>query len=78
MKSYTALRKKREEFRKRLVKLIVHEEEESEIGTDEIPTADERQMLRYYYYIHQGIDTIHVSPLDVKVLKRVSKHLIKI
>ena len=29
--------------------------------------------MRYYYYIKHGIDTIHVAPLDKKVLNRVLK-----
>jgi dynein heavy chain len=27
--------------------------------------------MRYYYYIKHGIDTVHVAPLDKKVLNRV-------
>lgn len=71
MQSYTALRKQREEFRDRLVKMIIHKEEEEDLPLDNIPNAKEREMLRYYYYIRQGIDTIHVSPVDEKVLKKV-------
>lgn len=72
MKSYTELRKQREEFRKRLVDLIVNRDENAEINPNEIPSADEREVLRYYYYIKYGVDTIHVAPLDTKVLNRVN------
>lgn len=71
MQSYTALRKQREEFRKRLVALIVNKEEEMETDPEEIPSAEEREILRYYYYIRHGVDTIHVAPLDQDLLDRV-------
>lgn len=74
MRSYTQLRKQREEFRKRLVNLIVNAEEGAEPVPDEIPSAEEREILRYYYYIRHGVDTIHVAPLDQAVLDRVSKN----
>ncbi|KAI4465685.1 dynein axonemal heavy chain 7-related [Holotrichia oblita] len=71
MESYTALRRRREEFRKRLVNLIVSKDEDiSEISSNEIPNAEEREILRYYYYIRHGVDTIHVAPLDQKVLNK--------
>lgn len=63
MRSYTALRKEREEFRRRLVQLIVKKDEE-ETGTNLFPTADEMELLRYYYYINHGIDTIHIAPIE--------------
>ena len=28
------------------------------------PTNTEKDLLRYYYYIHNGIDTEHVAPLE--------------
>jgi dynein heavy chain len=43
--------------------------------------VEEREMLRYYYYIRHGVDTIHVSPIDKRVLGRIikliPKHLVK-
>ncbi|KAB0790352.1 hypothetical protein PPYR_15283, partial [Photinus pyralis] len=71
MQSYTALRKQREEFRKRLVDLIVKKDDSMDIGPDEIPTAGEKEILRYYYYIRHGVDTVHVAPLDPKLLDTV-------
>lgn len=41
------------------------------IASDAIPSAEERELLRYYYYIKHGVDTIHVAPLDQTVLDRV-------
>lgn len=67
------MRKQREEFRKRLVDLIVNKDDNAEFNPNEIPSNDEREILRYYYYIKYGVDTIHVAPLDVKVLNRVQK-----
>lgn len=39
--------------------------------SQDIPNAEEREVLRYYYYIRHGVDTIHVAPLDQKVLDKV-------
>lgn len=74
LKSFTALRKQREEFRSRLVKLIVSKKDESSSNNayEDIPTEDEKEMLRYYYYVKHGVDTVHVAPLDEKFLARVS------
>lgn len=70
LKSYTALRKQREEFRQRLVSLIMNDGNEA-MEIDDIPSAQEKEMLRYYYYVTHGVDTVHVAPLDEKVLNRV-------
>lgn len=68
MQSFTAMRKAREAFREKLVKLIC-QNQPGEDG-DIIPTGEEKNMLRYYYYLKYGIDTIHVAPLDNKILLR--------
>ncbi|XP_075991785.1 dynein heavy chain at 36C [Anticarsia gemmatalis] len=72
MQSFTAMRKAREEFRLKLVNLICQSEPE-EAGSDEniVPSSEEQNMLRYYYYLRYGIDTIHVAPLDNKIILRV-------
>ncbi|KAF7280376.1 hypothetical protein GWI33_006107 [Rhynchophorus ferrugineus] len=70
LKSYTALRKQREEFRQKLVSLITNPDNEV-VDNDDIPSAQEKEMLRYYYYVKHGVDTVHVAPLDEKVLNRV-------
>jgi len=57
------LLKEREAFRRHLLDLIIKKEEE-DLPADAIPSAKERQKLRYYYYIHNGIDTVHVAPID--------------
>lgn len=64
-KSYTSMRKEREDFRKRLVSLIMAEDEEGE-GEDpnQFPNSREKETMRYYYYIQHGFDTIHVAPMD--------------
>ncbi|KAL3281625.1 hypothetical protein HHI36_004831 [Cryptolaemus montrouzieri] len=72
LRYFTTMRKQREEFRKRLVDLIVGREGSDDIiNPNEIPNTVERDILRYYYYVQCGVDTIHVSPLDDKVLRRV-------
>lgn len=83
-KSYSELRKEREEFRRKLVQLILCEDgpsAETQTGTEssqtslDLPSREERVVLRYYYYIRQGVDTVHVTPIDCNTLKRIS-HLI--
>lgn len=73
-------KKDRENFRKALVDIIMQQDSDpdssrsasSEEGTElppvtprtASPTAAEKDILRYYYYIHNGIDTEHVAPME--------------
>lgn len=70
--------RRREEFREKLVSLIIAKDEippidvgDTENGS-EFPSAAERDILRYYYYIKHGVDTIHVSPMNANILKRIN------
>lgn len=67
MEKYTAMRKSREDFRNKLMKMIRQVDEE---GGDTIPTTDEKNLLRYYYYLQYGIDNIYVAPLDKHTIAR--------
>ncbi|KAF5288992.1 hypothetical protein FQA39_LY03871 [Lamprigera yunnana] len=71
IESYTALRKRREDFRKGLVDLLINKEEEMDVGAEEVPIYGDKEMLRYYYYIRHGVDTIHAAPLEQKLLNKV-------
>uniref|UniRef100_A0A2A4JQR8 Dynein axonemal heavy chain 7 n=1 Tax=Heliothis virescens TaxID=7102 RepID=A0A2A4JQR8_HELVI len=71
MQSFTAMRKAREEFRLKLVNLICQIDTEDEQMPLSMPTGEEQNVLRYYYYLRYGIDTIHVAPLDNKIILRV-------
>ncbi|XP_045470082.1 dynein axonemal heavy chain 7 [Harmonia axyridis] len=72
LRYFTSMRRQREEFRKRLVDIIVGRKSPDEvIDPNEIPSPAEKDILRYYYYVQCGVDTIHVSPLDDSVLQRV-------
>ena len=51
--------------------IVNKDDDDAEVDPTVIPSADEREVLRYYYYIKYGVDTIHVAPLDTKVLNRV-------
>jgi dynein heavy chain, axonemal len=73
VKSYTVVRREREEFRKKLVGLIISSEGEIARDDGSFPDAQEKEIMRYYYYIKHGIDTVHVAPLDKRVLNRVLK-----
>lgn len=84
--SYMQMRLERENFRKKLVELIARKDDDDDgdentaaVGGSsanaidlaaEFPNKDEKEVLRYYYYIKHGIDTIHVSPMSKKVLNR--------
>lgn len=62
------MRQERENFRKKLVELIARKDDEVGSLDDEFPNPQEKEILRYYYYIKHGIDTIYVAPLNDKVL----------
>ncbi|ALC38670.1 Dhc36C [Drosophila busckii] len=75
--NYMAMRQERENFRRKLVELILHMDDDQDHGPSgnaETPFPDqgERETLRYYYYIKHGIDTIHVSTINKKTLKRIT------
>lgn len=68
-RSYTEMRKDREEFRLKLVSLIMARNDEDP-NDDTFPNKKERELLRYTYYIQHGIDTVHVAQMDKKVYNR--------
>jgi dynein heavy chain len=57
------MRKEREAFRQRLVALIFKQDVEK-LGPFQIPTPEDKVRLRYNYYIHHGIETVHIPPLE--------------
>lgn len=63
------MRKEREEFRKTLISLIIVKDNEND-DEKTFPNAQERQLLRYYYYIKNGIDTSHIAPMTKRVLNK--------
>ena len=78
------LKRNREEFRKSLVDIIMHDERKTSVRNDvddveidvslsEEPKNIEKDILRYYYYIHNGIDTDHVAPLENSSLQNVMR-----
>ncbi|XP_071451642.1 dynein axonemal heavy chain 7-like [Hetaerina americana] len=69
---FALLRKERESYRKKLVKIILQGDTKCDVHDDQqIPNEEERLLLRYYYYIHHGIDTIHVAPIEISWLKNI-------
>ncbi|XP_058956956.2 dynein axonemal heavy chain 7 [Pocillopora verrucosa] len=70
-----AVKKDRESFRSALVNIIMQNEgtaparpssagELPPLERTGSPTGAEKDILRYYYYIHHGIDTEHVAPME--------------
>ncbi|XP_012251165.2 dynein axonemal heavy chain 7-like isoform X2 [Athalia rosae] len=76
MNCYTALHKRREQFREKVVRIVSTADRKLE---DCCPvnsehnwlSEDEQELLRYYYYILQGIDNIHIGPIDETVMKNI-------
>ncbi|XP_052827203.1 dynein axonemal heavy chain 7 [Octopus bimaculoides] len=76
-------KKERENFRKSLVDIIMQDDKSQASGAavqeGELPpihgasvsTAAEKDTLRYYYYIHNGIDTTHVAAMEDSWLENV-------
>lgn len=50
--------------------LVTKREDEGASG-DVIPSADEAEIWRYYYFIRYGIDTIHIAPIENAWLKHI-------
>ena len=44
--------------------LLILKKDEVQGPPDAIPTNDDMKVLRYYYYIHNGVDTIHASSIN--------------
>ncbi|CAF1498766.1 unnamed protein product, partial [Didymodactylos carnosus] len=71
-------KKQREDFRKALVDIVTNADSDEATNlsnlytsqgnipptTADLPTSVEKDILRYYYYIHNGIDTQYVAELD--------------
>lgn len=63
------MRQDREEFRKKLITLIMAKDNENP-NDDTFPNCKERELIRYSYYIQHGIDTVHVAQMDTRVYNR--------
>ncbi len=44
--------------------LLLSRDQEKDVDPGQDPINVEKDILRYYYYIHNGIDTEHVAPLE--------------
>uniref|UniRef100_UPI003AAEEA19 dynein axonemal heavy chain 7 n=1 Tax=Centroberyx gerrardi TaxID=166262 RepID=UPI003AAEEA19 len=85
--THTKPKKDRQDFRSALVSVILQQEQNADKAIDEdsdsptygSPEATEKDILKYSYYIRNGIDTEHVAPMEdlclENVLKLVPSHL---
>ena len=77
MNSYTTIKKKREEFRQNLIRLLMAKDDniaEGVIPDDFNPMRlieQDDDLLKYYYYIMHGIDDVHVAPIDTILLNKI-------
>lgn len=73
--SYTGQRLRKEKFRRYMVGLIT----KPEVPEEGLDLNNDRSVNRYYYYIRNGIDTIHVGTIDddtvSKIVAKVPDHL---
>ena len=65
-KLYTEQRLKKEQFRRYLIDLIV----KPELSEKELDNID-KDVNRYHYYIQNGIDTIHVTTIEEKIIQNI-------
>lgn len=52
--------------------LLILKKDEIHVTPDSVPTSEDMEILRYYYYIHNGVDTVHVASIDEKWLSNIS------
>ena len=69
--SYLSLQKKRLKFRQNLVRTIMGQRVNSQ--NEKWFTEDDMDLLRYYYYIMNGIDNEHVPPIEDNILNNILK-----
>lgn len=62
LNAYVESKKETENLRKQLLKLINDEKPISD--SFEIPNKEEKNLIKYYYYIHQGVDIVNIAPLE--------------
>ncbi|KAH0950776.1 hypothetical protein HN011_006322 [Eciton burchellii] len=64
---HTSQRLRKEEFRRFMVGLIV----KPELPSEDVDLSDDADINRYYYYICNGVDTIHAAGIDEKAVERI-------
>lgn len=62
IKEYVNSKKEAERVRRQLVKLV--KSEKTDTDAFELPNSEERGLIKYYYYIHQGIDIVDITPIE--------------
>ena len=65
--SYTGKRLRKERFRRHMVGLTI----KPELPEEGFDINNDRDINRYYYYIRNGIDTIHVTSIDDQTIAKI-------
>lgn len=69
MKKYIESKRETENLRKHLLKLI--EAEDTDADSAAMPNNKEKNLIKYYYYIHQGVDIVNIAPLDITWIENI-------
>lgn len=72
--SYTQQRLKREHFRRHLIELIVKSEHSGDDDDDDdeiLNSSRDIDINRYYYYIQNGINTVHVTTFEKNIVDNI-------
>ncbi|XP_019885750.1 dynein heavy chain 7, axonemal-like [Ooceraea biroi] len=64
---YTAKRLREEKFRRFMVGLIV----KPELPAKDVDLSDDKDINRYYYYICNGVDTIHTASIEEELVRAI-------
>jgi dynein heavy chain len=65
---FTLLRRRKEEFRSRLLNLII--KSESSIKK-KFKIHNDKDLSLFYYYIKNGLNTLHVAPIDSIIINNI-------
>lgn len=69
-KKYSECRKEAISLRKHILNLITSSQN-AIADSSVVPNDEECNLIRYYYYVHQGVDVINIAPLEQSQIDRI-------